>query len=78
MLFESLQVTKAAVFVDEGILVIETAIFRRIADRFSDQARLGDYFHVDLYPLTGMVHLFIRFWDVLRVLQFHCHLSTVP
>ena len=54
VLFKGLQITKAAVFVDESILVIIPSVLRRIIHRFSDQACFGNVFHVDLYPLAGI------------------------
>ena len=78
MVFERLQVSKATVFVYEGVLVIIPAVLSGVADSISDKACLRNEFYVNLYPLTGIIHFFIWFWDILRVWQLHCHLPTFP
>ena len=78
VLFKSFQITKAAVFVDESILVIIAAVLRRVIHRISDQAHFRDVFHVDLDPLAGVGHLLVRLGDVLRVRQFYCHQASFP
>ena len=78
VLLERLQVAKTAVFVDEGVLVVIAAILCCVAERIADQTRLRDVFHVDLYPLAGILHLLIGLRNVLRVWQLHCHLPSVP
>ena len=54
---EGFQIAETAVFVDEGILVIITTVLRCVAYRVADQTCLWNEFHVDLYPLTGILHL---------------------
>ena len=77
MLFESFQIPKAAVFVDESELK-ETAVERRVADRLADQARLRDVLHVDLHPLAGVLHLLIGLGNVFRIRQLNSHLASFP
>ena len=76
--FESLQIAETAVFIDEGVLVIITAILCCIIQCLPDQARLWNIFHIDLYSLAGISHLFIRLGNILWVWQFHRHLVLFP
>ena len=73
--FERLKVAKPTVFVNERELVIAAAVLRRVAGRIADQARLRDVFHVDLYPLAGVLHLLIGLGNVFRIRQLDRHLA---
>lgn len=72
MLLKRLQITEAAVFVEEGILII-SAFFGSGAN----QAALRDKFDVNLHPLAWILHLFIGLWDIFRVWQLLCHLAAL-
>ena len=61
VLFESFQIPKAAVFIDESELK-ETAVERCVAN----ETRGGHELHVDLYPLAWVLHLFIGLGSVFR------------
>ena len=58
VLLKRLQITEAAVFVEEGILIISTFF-----GSSTDQTTLGNELDIDLYPLTWILHLFIRLWE---------------
>lgn len=66
---ESLQITKTAVFINKGVLVVVTATLLSILCCFSNKAHRRNVFHIDLNLLTGIPHLFIRLWNILRVRQ---------
>ena len=72
MLLKGLQITEAAVFVKEGILIIP-ALFGSGAG----QAALGDKFDINLYPLAWILHLLIGLWDIFRVWQLLRHLAIL-
>ncbi len=76
MLLKSLQITKTAVFINEGILVIIAAILCSITDRVPNQTCLWDKLYVNLHLLTGILHLLIWLWDVFGIRQLYCHLSA--
>lgn len=61
VLLESLHITPTGIFVYSSIL-IELFSFG-----FIDQTAGGDEFYVDLDPLSGIGHLFIRFRNVLGI-----------
>ena len=75
MLFEGFQVTEPTVFVEEGILVIIASVFCCIIHRIAHQTRDRDVFHIDLHPLTWVVHLLIRLRRVFGVGQLYRHLA---
>ena len=77
VLLERFKVTEAAVFIDEGILVVVAAILFGILNSSADQAGAGDEFDVDLDLLTRIIRLFVRFGDILWVRQLHGHLASL-
>ena len=72
VLFESFQIPKAAVFIDESELK-ETAVERCVANETGG----GHELHIDLYPLAWVLHLFIGLGRVFRVWQLYGHLSAL-
>ena len=64
MLFEGFQVTKTAVFINEGVLVIIAAILFGILDGSSNQAGCRNILHIDLNLLPGIVCCFVLFGNV--------------
>ena len=76
--FEGFQITKATVFVDEGVLVIITAVFLGLFGGSADQTGAGDVFDVDLHFLSGIICLFIRLGDIFGIWQLYGHLSSFP
>lgn len=65
---ESLQIAKTGVFINEGVLV---PLCRFFLPYDTDS---GNKFHIDLYPLAGIGHLFIGLWRVfLWIGQFYSH-----
>lgn len=76
MLFECLQIAETAVLVQEGVLVVVTAIFFRFFSCSADQAGGGDIFHIDLHLLPGIERILIRFRLVFGIWQFFCHLPA--
>ena len=65
LLLECFKIAKATVFVDEGILIVF------LPGSFSHKAGSGNIFYINLSPLSRIFHLFIRFWNVLGIGQFH-------
>ena len=55
---ESLQIAKPGVFINESVLV---PLCRFCLPYDTD---IGNKFHIDLHPLTGIGHLFIGLWRV--------------
>ena len=55
---KSLQIAKPCVFINEGILIPLCWFF------LPYNTDLGNKFHIDLHPLTGIGHLFIGLWRV--------------
>ena len=78
MLFEGFQVTKAAVFINESVLVVISAVLFGIFDRSSNQAGLGNIFHIDLYFLTRIICGFILLWLVFGIRKLYRHLPSFP
>ena len=76
--FEGLQIAKAAVFVDEGVLVIITAVFLGLFGGSAGQTGNGDVFDVDLHFLSGIICLFIRLGNIFGIWQLHGHLPSFP
>ena len=72
VLFEGFEIAKAAVFVNEGELVVAA-----VELRFADKAGDGDELYVDLYPLTGILHLLVWLGDIFRIWQLYRHLSAL-
>ena len=70
MFLKSFQITEAAVFIQESILI---PLSCRILSDYTD---LRDKFNIDLHTLTGISHLFIGLWDIFGVWQFHGHLPA--
>ena len=65
---KSLQIAKPCVFINEGILIPLCWFF------LPYNTDLGNKFHIDLHPLTGIGHLFIGLWRVfLWIGQFYSH-----
>ena len=71
VLFKRFQIPKTAVFVDEGILIPLCACF------LPDDADTRDEFDVDLYALTGILHLFVGLRDIFGVWQRCGHLTAL-
>ena len=71
-LLEGFQITKTGKLIKGGILVIFLAacLTHQTCDR--------NVFHVDLHALAGILHLFIRLWNVFRVGRFDRHLPAAP
>ena len=67
MLFKCLHKTPS------GILINGSVLIKMILFGFIYKADRRDKFHVDLDALSGMVHLFIRFGDILGVRRMDCH-----
>lgn len=67
MLLACFQITKAAVFVEEGELT-KSAVERRVAN----EAGGGHEFYVDPYPLAGILHLFVRFGTYILTRKSPC------
>ncbi len=65
LFFERFEITESAVFVNEGILIVF------LPGSFSHKAGRWNIFHIDLASLSGIVHLFVRFWNVFGVGQFY-------
>ena len=76
MLFESFKIAVAAVFIKKSVLKITAALFG-LPCRLAHEAGGGNEFHVDLHPLTGMIHLLIGFGDILGIGRFHSHLAAL-
>lgn len=55
VLFKGFQITKPAVFVDEGVLIVF------LPCGITDKTGSRHIFNINLYPLTRILHLFIRF-----------------
>lgn len=72
MLLKRLQITEAAVFIEEGILIISAFL-----SSSTDQTAFGNEFDIDLYPLARILHLLIKLWDIFRVWQLLCYLATL-
>lgn len=53
------QIPEAAVFINERVLIPLCAIL------LSDNTGLGDELHIDLYPLAGVLHLFVGLENIL-------------
>lgn len=53
------QIPEAAVFINERVLIPLCAIL------LSDNTGLGDELHIDLYPLAGVLHLFVGLGNIL-------------
>ena len=65
---EGLQIAKPGVFINEGVLVPLCRFF------LPYNTDIGNKFHIDLYPLAGIRHLFIGLWRVfLWIGQFYSH-----
>ena len=65
MFFEGLQIAESAVFVNEGILI-------PLCPRFlTHDTHFRNIFHIDLDSLTRVLHLFVRFRDILRIRKLH-------
>lgn len=58
-----------------GILINSSVLIKMISFGFLYKADRRDKFHVDLDALSGMVHLFIRFWNILWVRRMNRHKS---
>lgn len=68
VLLESFHVTPAGIFIDRGILV------KLFSLSFINQTTGGNELHVDLYSLSGIGHLLIRFGDIFEIREFFsCH-----
>lgn len=67
MLLKGFQVSESAVFVNKSILVPLCSFF------LADNTGLGDKLNVDLNSLAGILHLFIRLWNVLGIWKFGRH-----
>ena len=78
MLFEGFQVTKTAVFINEGVLVVIAAILFGILDGSSNQAGCRNVLYIDLNLLSGIVRGLILFGNILWVWQLHSHLPSFP
>ena len=76
--FEGFQIAKAAVFVDEGVLVIITAVFLGLFGGSADKTGTGDVFDVDLHLLSGIIRLFIRLGNIFGIWQLYGHLPSFP
>ena len=66
---ESLQITKTAIFINKGVLVVVTTALFSILYGCSNKTRRRNIFHIDLNLLTGIPHLFIKLWNIFRVWQ---------
>lgn len=66
---KSFQIAPTGELVDCSVLV-ELLTFC-----ISNDTDFWNKFHVNLYSLTGKVHLFVRFWDVFWVWLFFSHLT---
>jgi len=73
VLLKGLQIAEAAVFVQEGVLVIAA-----ICGCLAHQAALGNELDIDLHPLTGIGPLLIGLGNILGVRQFDRHLAALP
>lgn len=69
MFFKSLHETPS------GILINSSVLIKMISFGFVYKADGRDKFYVDLDALSGMVHLFIRFWNILWVRRMDRHKS---
>ena len=76
MLFESFKIAVAAVFIKKSVLKITAALFG-LPCRLAHEAGGGNEFHVDLHPLTGMIHLLIGFGDIHGIGRFNGHLAPL-
>ena len=70
MLLKSLDVPKAAVLIQESVL---KPLCRLL---LVHNASLWDEFYIDLNTLAGILHLFVRFGNILGIWQFYCHSAT--
>ena len=70
--FEAFQIPKTAVLIDESELK-EAAVERRV----TNETGCRDEFHVNLYPLAWVLHLFVGLGSVFRVWQLHRQLSAL-
>ena len=69
-LLEGFQITKTGKLIKGGILVVF------LAACLTDQTGSRDVFHVDLYTLTGILHLLIQFRNVLGIRRSDRHLPA--
>lgn len=56
-----------------GILINGSVLIKMASFGFVYKADRRDKFHIDLDALSGMVHLFIRFWNILWVRRMDRH-----
>lgn len=62
-----------------GVLVNSCILKKLFSDHLGVfQTGRRDKFHIDLNPLSGMIHLFIGFRDVLRISGMYSHNSLFP
>ena len=73
VVFEGFQVTKTAVLINEGELVIIPAVLSGISCRIADQTCCRHIFQINLHSLSRMIHLLIWLWNVLGIREFYCH-----
>ena len=78
VLFEGFQIAKAAVFINECVLIVIATILFRILDSCSNQARRRNILYIDLNLLPGIVCCFVLFGNVLWIWQLNSHLASFP
>ena len=65
MFSEGFQIAETAVFVNKGVLI------KLLTFCFSNNAGSWNKFYINLAPLSGILHLFIRFGLLFGVGQLH-------
>ena len=68
MLFKGLYKAPAGILINDRIL---EELFTNDLTVFQTGKRNKFYIHLD--PLTGMIHLFVRLWDILGIGRVNCH-----
>ena len=69
VLLKGFQIAPAGKFIDCSVLV------KLLAFCVSNDTDFWNKLHINLNSFTRKVHLFIRFWNVLGIWQFSCHLT---